>query len=139
MDDEKAQRAFRRGDFAAALPLLNARLEREPGDVEAQLLLARCFLGGGQVSTAFQVLKALVETPRIRRHVPLPKKETDELFVEILKRWAADLAEAGFPRDGLEDFSRAVDLYEKLPGERALVLRGLRDDLRLKRPRLPEA
>lgn len=136
-DFDDARDAHRRGAFTEAIPLLTRALQRDPARVEGHLLLARCFRENGQVSTAYQILKSLVLQPDLRLNAPLPRAEADEIFVETLKHWAWNIERAGFPRAGLDDFDRALGVYEKLPGARAAEMRGLRDDLRLKRPVIP--
>jgi hypothetical protein len=136
-DVDRARDAYRRGAYAEAIPLLTRALQRDPSEIAAHLLLARCFRENGQVSTACQLLKTLVLHPEIRMKVPLPPGEVDEIFVETLKHWAWDIEKAGFRREDLEAFDRALRVYEKVPGARATEMRGLRDDLRLKRPVIP--
>jgi len=130
MSFERAQAAFRKGAFDDALGLLTKVVRDDPGHVDAHLLLGRCFLEGGQFSTAFQVCKALILHPEIRLHVPLPREELDDLMVDTLLRWGTSFENAGFPKSELEPFGKAVAVYADYPGRRSADMRDLLEGLR---------
>jgi hypothetical protein len=133
MSFERATEAFRKGAFGDAIASLTDVVRDAPARVDAHLLLARCFLAGGQHSTAFQVRKALILSPEIRRHAPLPADEMSDLLADTLLGWAEAIEKGDFPKGDVETFGRAVEVCAALPGSRPTALKDLLEGLRQRR------
>jgi Tfp pilus assembly protein PilF len=146
---DEAERAFQRGDYAAAVALAERRLQARPDDVEAQVVRARAEAARGRFDSAFEGFqRALRTSPRHEDALyylgitagVLAQAEYERLFAIAPDSARAHqlLAESLQAQDKPEEAQRELQLaLEKSP--RSIEVLVALGDLERKRLRFAEA